>query len=325
VGSDPEGGQNPVVPEDRHQGGPEDRHPGGPEETPAAYIPLPAAHHHPGSAAGRVFDEVAADYDAARPGYPAAAIERLAAACELSGSSRVLEIGCGTGQATRALADLGCAIRCLEPGRRLAAIARRNLATWPKVEVVETAFETADEPAGAYDAVVSATAFHWIDPRRSYAGAARLLRPSGHLALLTNTHSAGGSEDDIAEELQAVHARLAPELGGWRFPTVERIVASAHAGGDIAALWTRIDRRLADPPAVGRLFEPPLVTTEPWLARYDTAAYRAMLGTQSSYALMDPDRRRALLDAVGRLVDRRLGGTVTKQYVCVLAIAQRRH
>lgn len=295
-----------------------------PEDAPAAYIPLPAAHHHPGSAAGRVFDEVAADYDAARPAYPAAATERLATECHLSGSSRVLEIGCGTGQATRALAGHGCAVRCLEPGRRLAAIARRNLAAWPGVEVVEAAFETADEPAAAYDAVVSATAFHWIDPEHSYAGAARLLRPGGHLALLTNAHTAGGSEDEIAEDLQALHARLAPELGGWRFPTVRQVVGSASAGGDVAAVWTRVDRRLADPPPVGHLYEPPTVTTHPWLAHYDTATYRMMLGTQSSYALMEPDRRRRLLDAVGRVVDRRLGGSVTKQYVCVLAIARRR-
>lgn len=294
-----------------------------PDDRPEAYIPLPAGHRHPGSPAATVFDLVAATYDTARPGYPAAAIARIGAECGLGPSSRVLEVGCGTGQATRALAASGCALRCLEPGHNLAALARRNLAAWPLVEVVETTFEAAGEPAEGYDAVVSATAFHWIDPRRSYAEATRVLRPEGHLVLLTNTQAAGGTEDAVAGEVQALHARLAPELGAWTFPTVEQVADRAGAGGDVAAVWTRVDRRLADPPAVDHLFEPPRVTTYPWLARHDTAAYLAMLGTHSSYALMDAGRRRRLFELLGRLVDEHLAGNVTKQYVCVLAVARR--
>lgn len=61
-----------------------------------------------------------------------------------------------------------------------------------------------------------------------------------------------------------------------------------------------------------------------WMTTYDRDGYLAMLGTQSSYALLDADRRGRLFDAVGRLVDERLGGTVTKQYVCVVAVARAR-
>ncbi|MGB6163541.1 MAG: hypothetical protein WCF33_09885 [Pseudonocardiaceae bacterium] len=49
-----------------------------------------------------------------------------------------------------------------------------------------------------------------------------------------------------------------------------------------------------------------------------------MLASQSSYALMNPTRRERLLEAVGRVIDEHLGGTVTKEYITVLAIARRR-
>jgi SAM-dependent methyltransferase len=295
------------------------------DDVPAAYIPLPAHLHDPGHTAGRVFDRIAAQYDAARPGYPQEAIAGLAAECRLGPGSQVLEVGCGTGQATRALAAFGCAIRCLEPGPHLAELARHNLRASPNVEVVVDAFESAHEPYGSFDAVVSATAFHWIDPRVSYAKAASLLGPGGHLALLTNAHAAGGSEDLIVTEVQDLHARLAPEIGAWRFPSVEALCRQAHEGGDIAAVWTRVDRKLGDPPAVDQLFRSPRVTTYPWVATYDHHGYAAMLETQSSYALMGPDTRDRMMAAVGRLIDERLGGTITKQYVCILAIAEVRH
>ncbi|MGH9054660.1 MAG: class I SAM-dependent methyltransferase [Acidimicrobiales bacterium] len=152
------------------------------DAAPVPYVPLPADLAGEGRKAGRVFDTLASEYDASRPGYPAEAIADVAAVCRLGRGTRVLEIGCGTGQATRSFAETGCTIRCLEPGANLAVLARRNLQSLANVDVVVEPFESADEPVGAYDAIVSATAFHWIDPQVSYAKAAVLLRPGGHLA-----------------------------------------------------------------------------------------------------------------------------------------------
>jgi protein-L-isoaspartate O-methyltransferase len=142
-----------------------------------AYLPLPGGLDDPRAAARVTFDRQAAAYDRARPGYPPEAIGDLAARCKLGPDSRVLEVGCGTGQATGELARLGCSIRCLEPGPHLAELARRKLAANPRVQVATSTFEAADEP-GPYDAVVSATAFHWIDPALSFSKAASLLPPS---------------------------------------------------------------------------------------------------------------------------------------------------
>lgn len=296
-----------------------------PDEAPPAspYIPLPAGLAEPRSSAAAIFDRIAGLYNQARPGYPSEAVADLVQLCGVDSSSRVLEIGCGTGQLTRDLAGRGPRVVCVEPGSSLAESARANLSRWSKVEVVTSRFEDFNAPILSFDVVVSATAFHWVDPEVSYAKAATLLDENGWLALLTNAHSRGGNHTDgrIAEPIRHLHRRLAPEVGDWDFPTAEDIRRRAHAGGDIASVWARVERKVSDPPAVDHLFGPPTVKTYPWVATYDRSAYLAMLSSQSSYALLDPRQREELLAGIGVLIDEKLEGTVSKEYVTVLALA----
>src|SRR5438445_864574 len=85
------------------------------------------------------FDRAAELYDRARPTYTPALIDDLASMIPTRG--RVLEIGPGTCQATLPLAERGLAIVAVELGAALAEIARRNLAEYPRVEVVNADFE----------------------------------------------------------------------------------------------------------------------------------------------------------------------------------------
>lgn len=294
-------------------------------ETQAGHIPLPAGLSEPRSTARAVFDGIAALYDRARPSYPNRAVSDLLDACGVEGSSRILEIGCGTGQLTRHLAPTGAVIRCVEPGPALADIARANLAHFPNVDVTTTTFEELDVTPKGYDVVVSATAFHWIDPGISFAKVAALLEHGGSLALMTNAHANGGNHTDerIARPVRDLHRHLAPEVGDWTFSTAEEIQRNAEAGGDIAAVWSRVDRKFSESPEVSSLFASPMVKTYPWLVTYDKDSYLEMLATQSSYALMKPSQREELLSGIGRVIDDVLGGVVTKQYVAVLAVARR--
>jgi hypothetical protein len=49
-----------------------------------------------------------------------------------------------------------------------------------------------------------------------------------------------------------------------------------------------------------------------------------MLGTQSIYVLMESARRRELLAGIGDVIDDRLDGHITKQYLAILATARER-
>src|SRR4051812_3647185 len=82
------------------------------------------------------FDAQAERYDAARPSYP----EALAADVLARGVRRTLEVGAGTGKATVLFARRGASIVALEPGAKLAAVLRRNVAGLD-VAVHETTFE----------------------------------------------------------------------------------------------------------------------------------------------------------------------------------------
>jgi 16S rRNA A1518/A1519 N6-dimethyltransferase RsmA/KsgA/DIM1 with predicted DNA glycosylase/AP lyase activity len=91
----------------------------------------------------RTFDTVAGDYQGARPEYPAVLYDTLV---ELTGvrpqTDALCEVGCASGKATLPLARRGFAITCVELGAALAAEARRNLAGFERVTVVNADFET---------------------------------------------------------------------------------------------------------------------------------------------------------------------------------------
>src|SRR5262249_7306379 len=131
------------------------------------------------------FDSAADLYDRARPGYPAPVFEALAAFGDLRPGSRVLELGPGTGQATRPLAGRGYEVVAVELGAQLAERARRNLAAFPAVTVVNADFEGWPLPAEPFDLVLAATAFHWLDPATRVSKAAAALRPNGTLATIS--------------------------------------------------------------------------------------------------------------------------------------------
>src|SRR6185369_16029825 len=124
----------------------------------------------------RSFDASAELYDAVRPGYPDALAEELLA----TAGRRVLEIGAGTGKATVVFARHGASIVALEPGGKLAAVLRRNVAGHD-VTVEETTFE-AWPIAQPFDLVMAAQAIHWVDPAVRYHKAAEALAPGGVVA-----------------------------------------------------------------------------------------------------------------------------------------------
>ncbi len=122
-------------------------------------VPPSNSHRRPES-----FDRVAELYERARPTYPAELVDDLVRLSGLHDRSRVLEVGAGSGQLTVPLASHGFQLIAVEPGEHLAAIARQKLDSHPKTTVIVSPFEEWALPPEPFDLVVSATAFHWLDP-----------------------------------------------------------------------------------------------------------------------------------------------------------------
>lgn len=257
---------------------------------------------------GRTFDEDAELYDRARPGYPPELFDDLDALAGTGPGCRVLEVGAGTGKATVPLAERGCRVTAVELGAGMAGVARRNLAAFPAVEVVTAAFESWPLPAEPFDAVVSATAFHWLDPAVRMAKAADALRPGGALAVVATLHVAGGTADFFAE-VQGHYERFDPATPpGLRLPAVEEIDTSDHT---------------AEAARSGR-FGPVVHRRHEWDLTYTTARYLDVLRTYSSHRSLPDAARQGLLASVAELIDTRYGGTVTKRYLTELRVCTRR-
>ena len=131
-----------------------------------------------------MFNDVPELYDRVRPGYPDGLFVDLVAVTGLNEGSSVLEVGCGTGQATSSLAALGCSVTAIEPGVEMAALARQRIATFGNVEVETSTFEEWDERGARFDVLVAASSWHWVDPSIGWQRAHDVLRPDGWLALL---------------------------------------------------------------------------------------------------------------------------------------------
>ncbi|MCC9311218.1 methyltransferase domain-containing protein [Kitasatospora sp. RB6PN24] len=151
------------------------------------------------------FGAVAAEYDRARPSYPPRLfeeIERLAGR-PLRGAD-VLDVGAGTGIATRLLAERGARVIAVEPSGGMAAQLHAVSPEIPVVKGVGDDLPCHDESA---DLVTYAQAFHWTDPDRSIPEALRVLRPGGALVLFWNLKDR--SVDWLAEQ-ERRHAAALP-------------------------------------------------------------------------------------------------------------------
>lgn len=129
-------------------------------------------------------DNVAQTYEKIRPSYPKMLIKDLFEACEISSTDTLLEIGAGTGKATRQIAKSGNSIDCIELGSNLASILEEKCKAFPNVNVEVQSFEKWVPSQGkTYDVVYSAQAFHWIDENIKYKKCHQLLKDQGSLAL----------------------------------------------------------------------------------------------------------------------------------------------
>ncbi|MHC4817298.1 MAG: class I SAM-dependent methyltransferase, partial [Planctomycetota bacterium] len=191
----------------------------------------------------QAFDTVADQYDAVRPGYPEALVERVVARALLTPDSRLLEIGCGTAIATLPWARRGHRILCLEPGPNLAAIARRKLAAFGDVSVREEEFEAWAEEPDAFDLVYCAQAWHHLDPDVRYRKAARTLRATGTLAVYANWAVTN------FEEGQEAYRSHVPEWADRPLPPIEQRLARAVASMAGSGCFRSVATHRFRPPA----------------------------------------------------------------------------
>ncbi len=259
---------------------------------------------------GRLFNEVPALYDRVRPAYPGELFADLVAITGMDSRSSVLEVGCGTGQATRSLAALGCSVTGIEPGAGMAALARQRLAAFPNVEVENSTFDEWDDGGRRFDVLVAASSWHWVDPSVGWRRAHHVLHPAGWMALLGNVVVRRPGEPEVYAETAGLHERFAPGNPGWGHPPLEDEVRMTGEG------WGLVE----DP---GSLFGPTIVWWYPQVQWFDGAGFADLLRSTSLYRDLASDVRASLLDAIAERIRTEMGDRAARRYLSVLRIGQR--
>lgn len=229
-----------------------------------------------------------ARYDAARPDYPAAALDWITAGLGLGASSRVLDLGAGTGIMARQLLGRVGAVVAVEPSAGMRDV---MVASLPGVEVLDGSAEEIPLPDASVDAVVVAQAFHWFEPAAALAEIHRVLAPHGGLALVWNERDESvrwvadlsrAMRWDVAAPYE-VGRDFAPVIASGPFERVERERFSHRQAMSREGLYRRVattsylavmseEERRPVMEAVARVVD---ALDEPITLPYVTAAYRA--------------------------------------------------
>jgi SAM-dependent methyltransferase len=265
---------------------------------PSEQVPDPPASHQ----ARQVAESFGADaerYDRARPGYPAAMVDRIVTA---SPGPDLLDVGCGTGIAARLFQAAGCRVLGVDPDARMAELARRS-----GLDVEVSTIEAWDSAGREFDAAIAGQAWHWVDPVAGAAKAARVLRPGGRLAVFWN---AAQVPDGLAAAFGEVYREVQPGLpfNPWARSALDT--------------YQTMGRTAADGMCQSGGFGEPETWQFDWERPYTRDEWVDQLPTFGGHNLMAPDKLAGLLAGIGAAVDK-AGGGFTMHYTTVVVTAVR--
>jgi SAM-dependent methyltransferase len=216
----------------------------------------------------------------------------------------ILEAGAGTGKASTLFAGLGVPMTCVEPDEAMAAVLARRLAGAAHVRVAVCRFED-HVPDGPVDLLLTAQAWHWVDPRRGPGLAHAALRPGGTFAWCGHAYRLVDAA--LRERVDAVYRQVAPDLA-----------EPAARDGSLPGLA----RILGDQMGRARLFGGVTVRRLHDVVDYPTDRYLRLMDTFSNHRLLEPTVRRELSERVAAVLDAH-GGGARVGLGTVLALATR--
>ena len=236
-------------------------------------------------------------YHRTRPSYPPDLVDFL-----MKGAPHdVLDVGSGTGITTALFSARGCRVLGVEVDDRMASYARRLGAQ------VETAsFEDWNARGRSFDLIVSGQAWHWVDPVRGAHKPAEVLWPRGRIGVFWNRAC---HPPEIRSSFDSVYHTHAPSLEGYS-------IALGYGTGDRFNLAARGLDETGD-------FEPVEQLSFRWDTSYTKDEWLDSLMTHSDHQALPADKRAALLDALGDIIDQ-LGGSFSTAYETHLVTAVRR-
>jgi trans-aconitate methyltransferase len=216
----------------------------------------------------------------------------------------ILEVGPGTGQATRDLLSRGATVRAIEIGPSMAARLREALPS-PALTITIGDFEEVDVGEHGFDAVFSATAYHWISPRAQVDRPVSVLKPGGVIAIADVNQVSSPDDRGFFAAAQPIYERYGERHAGPRAPERGEVDPPIHR-------VLRGDPRFLN---VG-------VRAYDWNQTYSAAGYRKLMLSYSNTQMMTPAARQGLLDDMENFVRQQFDNQVTRPIVVTLTTAR---
>jgi len=248
------------------------------------------------------FNGAAEIYHGIRPGYPPPVFDDLFQLWP--GRPAVLEVGPGTGQATRDLLSRGATVHAVEIGPALAAKLREVLPS-SALTITVGDFEEADVAEHSFAAVFSATGYHWISPKAQVDRPASVLKPGGVVAIVDLIQVSSPDDKGFFAAAQPVYERYGEGHTGPQAPERDAVDPPIRLvlGGD--PRFSNVEVRSYD-----------------WDQTYSAADYRKLMLSYSSTQMMTPAARQGLLDDIEKFVRQQFGNQVTRPIVVTLTTAR---
>jgi SAM-dependent methyltransferase len=246
------------------------------------------------------FDNAAEIYDEARPSYPSELFHEMFNL--LPERPYIVEVGPGTGKATKDLLDRGARVHAVEIGPAMAARLRSNFPSG-RLRVTVGDFESIDIEPGA-DALFSATAYHWISQAAQTDRPARILRLGGHVAIVDLIQVESRDDMGFFAAAQPIYERYGQGHSGPLAPTRSNVDPAIRAVMDA-------DSR----------FSPAAVTQWDWNQTYTASGYVKLMLSYSGTQMMEEPIRGKLLRDMEAFIRSDFGGHVTRPLVVTLTTA----
>jgi len=117
-----------------------------------------------------------------RPSYGQEVISKIVNSCTEVSQPLAVDVGAGTGIASRLLADHGLEVICIEPNRNMISAAKPHC----RIKFKQATAVNTTLTSNSADLVTCFQAFHWFNFKKSLAEFNRILKKSGRLALVWN-------------------------------------------------------------------------------------------------------------------------------------------
>ena len=248
------------------------------------------------------FGKAADVYDEVRPGYPEAMFDDLFGL--LPDEPHVLEVGPGTGKATRGLLARGALVHAVEISPAMAAKLQEVLRS-TRLRVTVGDFEEVPDNDGDTDTVFSATAYHWITPQAQVDRPARLLRPGGLVAIVDLNQVDSTDDDGFFAAAQPIYERYGEGHTGPPSPRRDAVDPPIREALSRDERFANVEVRYYD-----------------WNQTYSAAQYRKLMLSYSGTQMMEPGPRQGLLDDMEAFIQEQFQDRVTRPLVATLTTAR---